>query len=87
MPVKKDKFSVDDKGNEAIFYDSDGDMVALLNREAGPSPCNQYAWECYSPDCEEWAMRNGYDAEIMLAKATEMLDEASRKKLYEVKKC
>ena len=84
------KFSVDDRGNEAIFYkhfdDGSWERVAVLNRESGPPPCNQCAWQCDSSECEKWAMQYGYACEIMLAKATAMLDESSRRKLYEENK-
>ncbi len=75
--LRKPRFVYDDRGNEVIFYEKmlDGSWgkVANLNREAGPPPCNQVAWHCDNPECEIWAKQQGYEAEILLAKAIALL--------------
>ena len=64
-------FSVDDKGNEAIFYEKmeDGtwEKGARLDREAGKN-ANILAWENWSgKELECWAKENGYFDEILEA--------------------
>lgn len=65
-------FSVDDKGNEALFYEqfNDGTWAqgALLDREAGPD-ANDLAWDNWSGEAlEKWAIENGYKDAIAQAK-------------------
>lgn len=53
------KYSVDDRGNVAQFYDvASGDIIATLDREAGPT-ADQYTWDG-DPDVTAWAIANGY---------------------------
>jgi len=66
------KFSVDDKGNEAIFYEKmkDGtwEKGACLDREAGPN-ADEYTWDNWSgEELEKWAKENGYKDEFLKAK-------------------
>lgn len=57
--MKTQKYSVDDRGNIAQFYDvRSGDIIATLDREAGP-PADQYTWDG-GPDVTAWAIANGY---------------------------
>ena len=62
------KFSVDDRGNIANFFEKmeDGtwEKAALLNREVGKD-ANETVWENWSgDDMELWARKNGYGDEI-----------------------
>jgi hypothetical protein len=57
----EEEFSVDDRGNVAQFYDRSGDIIATLNREAGPN-ADEHSWDG-GPDVTAWAVVNGY-AEI-----------------------
>lgn len=65
-------FSVDDKGNEANFFEKleDGtwEKGARLDREAGNN-ANELAWDNWSgEELEKWAKNNGYENEISEAK-------------------
>lgn len=72
-------YSVDDRGNVADFYqiDESGEYsrVARLDREAGPSDDVDgiYTWDG-DADVTAWAMANGYQWEIRLAKRLALLD-------------
>lgn len=62
-------FSVDDKGNEAIFYkkadDGSFEKCARLDREAGED-ANELFWDNWSgEELEKWAFENGYSDEIL----------------------
>ena len=64
-------FSVDDRGNEANFYEKldDGtwEKGARLDREAG-SNADEYIWDNWSGEAmQEWAEKNGYKDEILQA--------------------
>ena len=66
-----DIFSVDDKGNEAIFYEkmSDGTIEpqARLYREAG-TDANELTFENWAGEkLKQWANENGYESEILEA--------------------
>lgn len=66
-----DFFSVDDRGNVVDFYEKmeDGtwEQTARLDREAGED-ANSLCWLNESGDeLEKWAMKNGYEDEILEA--------------------
>ena len=65
-------FSVDDKGNEALFYEQfeygTWAQGACLDREASPD-ANDLAWDNWSGGkLEKWAIENGYGNETSEAK-------------------
>lgn len=69
-------YTVDDRGNVVDFYVSfpgkrgnEWERRARLDREAGPSPCNQLAWDNDDGvELEEWARSQGYGEQIDEAK-------------------
>lgn len=68
----ENEYSVDDKGNEAIFYERepgfDWERAAVLDMEAGPE-ANEPAWHNFSgAEVEMWARDNGYNEDITEAK-------------------
>ena len=66
-------YEVDDRGNVVDCYgkldDGTWEMVARLDREAGPSPCNQLAWNNETGDrgIEDYLRANGYADELQEA--------------------
>jgi len=59
----KEPYQVDDRGNIAQFYEVEsGDIIATLDREAGPN-ANDLAWDG-GDEVTKWAKANGYDEEI-----------------------
>lgn len=53
-----DEYDVDDRGNIAQFYDSSGDIIATLDREAGET-ADQSTWDG-DEGVTAWAEANGY---------------------------
>ena len=58
-------FSVDDRGNVVQFYDDSDEIVATLDREAGPN-ADELLWDG-GKEVTEWAIANGYAQEIAKA--------------------
>jgi len=68
-------YSVDDRGNVVDCYGQDGgqwERVGKLDREAGPPPCNQTAWDNFfeDPGLGAYMRQEGYGAELDEAEAT-----------------
>lgn len=67
------KYDIDDRGNVVDCYrlhaDGTWEIVARLDREAGPPPCNQLAWDNETGDAgiEDWLRANGYADELNAA--------------------
>lgn len=54
------KYTVDDRGNIAQFYDRHDEIVATLDREATVNGiADQSTWDG-GPDVTAWAAKNGY---------------------------
>lgn len=64
------EYTIDDRGNVAQFYElASGDIVATLDREAGPqgSVDSVTTWDG-DKNVTKWAVDNGYAEEIKNAK-------------------
>ncbi len=73
--MTNEKFSVDDRGNIAQFYEEMEDGTwepgAVLDREVGAG-ANKLSWDNWSSEeLENWANENGYRDEILEAKKSQ----------------
>lgn len=63
MTHKKEKYSVDDRGNVAQFYDVEsGDIIATIDREATVNGVqDRSTWDAHQDlEITKWAIANGY---------------------------
>ncbi len=82
LEATETEYSVDDKGNEANFFEKQPngtwEKAAILDREAGED-ANETEWRNWGgSDLEAWANENGYSADIRDAEAIEKMTETEK---------
>ncbi len=82
LEATETEYSVDDKGNEANFFEKQPngtwEKAAILDREAGED-ANETEWRNWGgSDLEAWAIENGYSADIRDAEAIGKMTETEK---------